>query len=645
MNALFLQLKPSYGLAALAAIWVYFLLHLLPIAVIVNYHGQYAYWLLSGFALPVCMLHLWRKESLVPRASALLINSAAVFVNCLFMASLYVQGQGFNEAFFYHFDLETIAVAASAYPTPFYGGLAYYLIATGWLALCFRGRTTWLLGSKTIAAFAILALVCHAPLISLCEFAERNYIAAQDNTLILKQKPRHDELIQAPADRKNLVLIFAEGLEASYNRPDLWGQDMTASLSELEKQGTRFTDMRQVSRHAESTIGGLVAAQCGVSFTTPNIWENHNFLWGTIITSPVPNLDCLGDLLSRQGYKTVYMGGADLGFAGKGIFLSSHGFDEIYGKEELSPALKDRTYLSGWGLYDDSLFDLAHKKMDRLVSEDAPFALVLLTLDTHHPSGHPSASCGPVPDRQAMAFAVNCADRLISAFVKRVAADHPNTVVALFSDHLALPNEIFDNANVPVEERRLRFTIWARHIKQQAVNKPGTHYDVAPTLLDALGFEQYAYHNLGASLLRFNSPWFALEAPESTTVTHEFMNLQLLPEQDIVFGVRGPTIRLGGHRLLATNKGRPLTDAVFAVTLDKDGRIEALLHHDEIVGRLLRREPGLIIGVSTYVAFNRFLLQGKPAKTIYFAGDPDSGQFVIGPLWWEETVKAALILE
>lgn len=83
---------------------------------------------------------------------------------------------------------------------------------------------------------------------------------------------------------------------------------------------------------------------------------------------------CLGDVLTQAGYRQVFLGGASSTFAGKGSFLRSHGYDEVNGKPELAKLLDDPSNMSGWGLYDDSLFDIAANKYAELAAAGQPLS-------------------------------------------------------------------------------------------------------------------------------------------------------------------------------------------------------------------------------------------------------------------------------
>ncbi|WP_328732171.1 sulfatase-like hydrolase/transferase [Vreelandella azerica] len=88
----------------------------------------------------------------------------------------------------------------------------------------------------------------------------------------------------------------------------------------------------------------------------------------------VPGVECLGDLLSAQGYRLSFLGGASTEFAGKGRFYRDHGFKHVYGLQTLQKHLEDPEYVNDWGLYDDTLYDLTLDEIERLDSQsDSPW--------------------------------------------------------------------------------------------------------------------------------------------------------------------------------------------------------------------------------------------------------------------------------
>lgn len=615
-------------------------LYVAPIAVAVSFNLAYAYWLLSGVAVAALVMWLWGLGTW-HRLTAFVVNGATSFANLLLAASLYVQGVGFNSQFFYHLDGETFAIARQAYALLFFGAWIYWLVlcafplVLGWRKADWAGRH-----KRPMAVAGFVAITAYAPLISFVSF-----VLAADDPQPLAQKVTISTIdieLEPLQDPKSLVLIFAESLEATYSRRDVFGDDFTPRLTALAKKGANFGDMREVN-NTGSTIAGMVGATCALPLRSPMPWEHLNTLLPHV-DMPLPGEACLGDVLAAHGYRTVFMGGAPLGFAGKGKFLAAHGFAEIHGASDLLPLLEDPAYRSGWGIHDDTLFEFAARKLDELTEGTSPFALTLLTLDTHHPSGLPSESC---PDRgqevSDMEFAVRCSDLLLSRFIEDVLSRYDDVVVALFSDHLAHRNELFGTLTKNASSRRLRFTVWGSDVEPIRVERRGTHYDVMPTLLDFLGFENWLYHNLGASLLRADSPWFGFDKRE-TTITQDLPEIRLRLNEEIVFEAAGPTIEIDGRKVVATNEGLNLTNAIFAMKFDEKGNFVGFRDGEFAEEFLAEADEGIWVGVSTNDRFNVQFVPGEPSKLALFAGCFGADSLVAKPLWWRDRLDVAKVV-
>ena len=239
----------------------------------------------------------------------------------------------------------------------------------------------------------------------------------------------------------------------------------------------------------EWTIAGVTASQCGVPLITTG--AGGNSMDG--LDRFLPGATCLGDLMRTAGYRLSYLGGASLQFGGKGKFYTTHGFDQVEGREELVGDLADDDYLSDWGIFDDSLLDMAYDRFVKLSESREKFGLFLLTLDTHHPDGHVSRACqGSVygDGSNPMLNAVACSDRIISDFVNRIMASEyaGNTVVVIVSDHLAMYNRAWDllNKNGRRARRNMFMVLGPGRIKPGRITKPGTTLDIGPTILEQL---------------------------------------------------------------------------------------------------------------------------------------------------------------
>ena len=297
--------------------------------------------------------------------------------------------------------------------------------------------------------------------------------------------------------KKNIVYLYLESVERTYLDERLF-PGLMPNLKALEKKAISFTHIKQVYG-TTWTIGGLAASQCGVPLVAPSGW---NSMAG--VDHFLPLAVCLGDILSKHDYDLHFLGGASLDFGGKGNLFASHGFNYVEGLQELAGTLEDQSYVSSWGLYDDTLYSMAKDRFDLLISGDNPFALVLLTLDTHHPDGHMSKTCENIrysDGSNPILNAVHCADKMAGDFIRHVKGSEAfeDTTLVVLSDHLAMRNTAW--SKLQRGERRNLFMIFDSDIDPYYVYKPGSLLDVMPTVLNFTGFNIDA-HGFGRNLTR-----------------------------------------------------------------------------------------------------------------------------------------------
>ena len=625
------------------------ILHLLPPAAAWSGGSRHVLWFGSGILIAAATVAFAQQGGITRRIAAGVFNLLVAFANVLLAISFLVQGVGFNIEFFAHANGETLALAATALRPVLWVVLAYFLLVLSCPFLMSKALAPTR-RIELIAAVAVAGLALNAPAWSFGWHLAG--IVADVRSALWVPKPAL-RLASAPAPPKpeprSLLLIFAESLEATYSRTDIFGDDLTPRLTALATSGKQFTDMRQVSLTAWTT-GAMVAAQCARPLSAGGQWQD---LLQNIATGVSPEMEgaiCLGDVLAAQGYRTVLMTGTEVDFGGMEAFHAAHGFAERLGfnalkaHADVAPRKWSRK-ARRWMIEDETLFALAQTKIDELARQAEPFALVLTTMDTHGPSGFPSTSCG---ESRGMIDAVRCADRLIAEFVEDVRDTHPDIVVALATDHLmgsgGIDEEVIGYLAPHAEERRLRFVVWGPDVAPGVIDRPGTHFDIMPTLMDLLGLSSWTEHYLGASLLRYDSPWFSHESPLSLRVVHELPDVRLRPG-DVVSFEPGPVITLAGHRLLATSKGLSLRDAVFTIRLDHDGAAAGFRTFGNANAEALRNELAQwaggrqLVGVSTNQKFNRDALAERDADLAYFVGTYGTEDFVAGPVRAGQTVE------
>ena len=421
------------------------------------------------------------------------LNSFAIFLylalTILYFSATYFTDTGINEAvlFTVQYGLDgagfgeyLLLIAVSTF-------LFVFIFALSYLYFRLIKNTVYPKSKRIKGAihntFLLFAFLAHPFILDLYSIYESRYTK---QSIDFDHYHKKSDISAQKAKNLNLVYIYAESLEKTYFDESIF-PNLLNNLKELKSKSTEFTDINQVVGSGW-TIAGMVSSQCSI----PLFMESGgNSMVGS--DTFLSGAECLGDVLKNLDYYLVYMQGASTAFSGKNKYYSTHSFDEMYGREELTGRLKDKSYLNGWGLYDDSLLGLTYEKFEKLSSNGKKFGLFLLTLDTHHPSGQTSKSCSDIPygnGENSILNAVHCSDHLVSQFIRKIQNSKyaNNTLIILTSDHLAMKNTA-TNLLTKGSRKNLFLVFDPRDKQYTPISKPGSILDVAPTILHKLGIE------------------------------------------------------------------------------------------------------------------------------------------------------------
>lgn len=487
------------------------------------------------------------------------------------LISFYYQGESFNEEFFFHFNPETLKFALSAFLGLAVLAFAYMgLVAAGSYFAIYRAQAlaldnrTLLIWPALVVALALDPDLGRLASLSMADANTNRGI--QLSTIDWEDTGLNRDALYKRVDEitagKNVVMIYLEGLEKMYTDESLY-PGLTPFLNSLEGRALQFEDMRQ-TRGTTFTVAGILSSQCGTPLLFPSGPGGNDILKNGFLQEG----NCLGDILATAGYRQVFMGGASTRFAGKGLFLSAHGYEEVYGLEELRPLMSDPAYLNNWGLFDDTLLELAAAKFDELAADrDRPFNFTVLTVDTHPPDGTVSRSCTPYPAIDNNIFhAIHCTDQLVARFIDHLQQSPAwdDTVVLLMSDHLHMRNTGMDY--YPVEyERRLLVNILNAGAGGD-ITTPGTHMDVAPTLLNLMGVRHSQQFLAGSDMLAPDKATRWIDPDYNRRVAAiRYINTNLLSrietglcEADPIYSFTGDTLRIAGRDIDLSLQGRPM---------------------------------------------------------------------------------------
>ena len=402
----------------------------------------------------------------------------------IYGVSDYFTGSGINEAVLYHFKYGLGGAGFSEYLWLIAITLLFIVLGSAllfWLLSQRNENSTGLFFSSYVSYVLLTASLVSNP----ATLNVYTLLSLQASSAEFAAYYTEPSIAPLAKESKNLLVIYAESLERTYFDETRF-PGLIKDLRELETKSISFTNIKQTTGTGW-TIGGKVSSQCGIPLFTPS---HGNSMSG--VDRFLPSAVCLGDLLHNEGYFLTYYGGADLDFAGKRKFYGTHGFDERAGRDVLSQKLTDKKYLSGWGLYDDSLFSLAYTRFMELSALDRKFGLFMLTLDTHHPYGHPSKSCRGKEYQDGsnkILNAVACSDYLIAQFVNKV-LESPygkETVIVVLSDHLSLRNSAYDLLQSG-ERRNLFMVIKGGEERSEMIDAVGSTLDVGSTVLPFIGY-------------------------------------------------------------------------------------------------------------------------------------------------------------
>lgn len=459
-------------------------------------------WLSLLFFTASASLYAWKAGRHKLWFSAVLaLLGIYIILNASLFASNYFTGEGINDAVIYTITSSLSGAGLQKYILPAVGLLISLFLVFLLLSWVLRLRKSHNYSQLYSALALLLALA------SIKTTPAYQQVTALIKSQVSKGESDFDAHYKVPGktlrgERPNLVYIYAESLERTYFDENAF-PNLAPELSDIKNSAVDFSNTEQLPG-TEYTIAGMVASQCGIPLFAPFDGNASSSL-----SSFYPQNICLGDILKSSGYQNYFYQGASLSFAGKDLFLSSHGFDHMYGFKELSGVVKDPKYRNDWGWYDDTVLDIVFEKYLELAQKNQPFSLFALTVDTHHPDGFISRSCQrksyPFEGKENKSFAaVACGQEHIAKLIAKIRATpyFKNTIIVVSSDHLAMNNTAFKYLNQH-DRRDLFFMLRGDDVSSRIINVKRSTLDNGATVLDAMGGDNFI--GLGRSSLSSTS--------------------------------------------------------------------------------------------------------------------------------------------
>ncbi|MDO4919180.1 LTA synthase family protein [Kocuria sp.] len=364
-----------------------------------------------------------------------------------------------------------------------------------------RRSPTWRLSrrsravARSVSALAVAAVVVSGSATFASAVGLKQYVKAARSTSDIGDYYA-DPTPTSTADRRNVVVIYLESGEQTLADDQLFEKNAFAPLEQVTpaSEGWRSVDDLQQYQGGGWTMAGIVSTQCGIPLKGSGAAGAENDIGGGM-GEYLGGVTCFGDVLREQGYKNVFLGGANSSFAAKDVFLRTHGYTEDKGLQDWRAAGEDpKNFRGDWGLSDERLMAHAEDEVDRLHADaertGQPFNLSMLTLDTHEPV-HVYDSCH-VDTRNEVTSVFACSMTQVAGFVQHMKDRGylEDTSVVVMGDHLkhmsagdAFHEQLDDNPDRSIFNR-----IWIPgETGRTPVRGDSNQLDMYPTLLEAAG--------------------------------------------------------------------------------------------------------------------------------------------------------------
>ena len=238
------------------------------------------------------------------------------------------------------------------------------------------------------------------------------------------------------------------------------------------------------------TINGIVGYMCAIPLNLPFGYFDKNKYFLSSAT-------CISDILNDFGYKQSFIAGTDFSFAGKRNFLQNHNVEvmdlKYFQNKGILPKKLPKEMEGVWSLKDAKMFELAKNHLESMDTSN-PFALYILTVDTHGPQGFVDKEYCPNLDN-SYENAYICTDRVVSDFIDYLQHSKfkDNTTIVVLGDHLSIAHFI----KMPTMSRSVYNAFigakFSTKLQNLTKNRAISHFDITPLILDSIGIRAESF--------------------------------------------------------------------------------------------------------------------------------------------------------
>ena len=298
--------------------------------------------------------------------------------------------------------------------------------------------------------------------------------------------------IKAPAEKRNLIIIYLESMESSLFSKENGGTFDTSIIPELEElslNNTSFSNTDKQGGGYTLTLTSFTMSSLTASTTGTPI--NIKLFDGYSDKKPfMENIKSLGNVLSNDGYNLELMQGSEKEFGALDLYAKYNGnykvFDDNTAKER---GLVDKDYFVWWGIEDKKIIEFSKDELISLSKEEKPFAFILFTMDTHFKDGFLDPSCKN-DYKEHLASSYACSSSMIGEYIKWIQEQdfYSNTTIILLGDHQVMQDSFYKDHEDYI---RTNYNVIINSSKEPINNKNRefSMFDMYPTILSSIGYE------------------------------------------------------------------------------------------------------------------------------------------------------------
>jgi phosphoglycerol transferase MdoB-like AlkP superfamily enzyme len=290
--------------------------------------------------------------------------------------------------------------------------------------------------------------------------------------------------------RPNVIIILLESFSSSYiGHRTARGEEITPTMNKL-KNSSLWLD-----HYYSPTIQTVKAQYSILCSKIPLIKGKASYQLSQI------RFECLPKIARQLDYETFfYKSYQDMTFDNTDKFAKHIGFQHI----EVAPlsrlsASEKKANVWGWGVQDDISYKMFLDRFDELKANSPVFAV--MTTVTHHmnfnkiPQDKMYLFSHPKNKQERFQNSLFLSDKYLETFLEEIKKRgiHKNTLIFITADH-SYPSGEHGNYNSELGAYEENFKVpmaiigQAEHLPKIKTNLTYSHYDLMPTIAEAIGY-------------------------------------------------------------------------------------------------------------------------------------------------------------